>query len=190
VILDQAGNLCGTTLFSGVGDGTVFKLTPSADGRWEESVLHDFLKFDGDGQSPFAGLTSDAAGNFYGTTSFGGGLNGGTIFQLAPNSDGSWTESLLHSFCKSRDNCDDGRLPSAGLIFDAAGNLYGTTQSGGAHGVGTVFKPIAHADGKWTESVLHSFKNDGKDGWAPYAALVFDAAGNLYGTTFLGGVRQ
>ena len=92
-----------------------------------------------------------------------------------------WTEKLLHSF-----NDTDGALPRAGLIFDAAGNLYGTTSEGGAYSWGTVFELTPAGGGNWTETVLHSFGN-GTDGASPYAGLIFDAAGNLYGTAWQGG---
>ena len=179
LILDAAGNLYGTTYSGGAsGVGTVFELTPNLDGSWTESVLHSFNG--ADGADPYSGLIFDAAGNLYGTTVGGGGYNAGTVFKLAPNLDGSWTESVLHSL-----NGTDGAHPYSGLIFDAAGNLYGTTWVGGAFGHGTVFELTANGDGSWTESVLHAF--NGTDGAHPYSGLIFDAAGNLYGTTYYGG---
>jgi uncharacterized repeat protein (TIGR03803 family) len=180
LILDAAGNLYGTTFGGGAfGYGAAFKLTPNADGSWTERVLHSFNG--SDGAYPYAGLTFDAAGNLYGTTSEGGASGNGTVFKLTPNADGSWTESVLHSFSSS-----DGAYPWAGcLIFDAAGNLYGTTLTGGSPGGGTVFKLAPNQDGSWTESVLHSFTVS--DGWGPLAGLIFDAAGNLYGTAAGGG---
>jgi uncharacterized repeat protein (TIGR03803 family) len=243
LIFDAAGNLYGTTsaggalrLCQGDGCGTVFKLTPNADGSWMESILHTFIARP-DGKNPYGGLTFDAAGNLYGTTNQGGAYGLGTVFKLAANADGSWTESVLHSFKGSNgafpagtlifdgagnlygttvqggNGCEfgcgvvfelkpgsngswtgsvlhsfkgsDGEYPDAGLIFDKAGNLYGTTNVGGAPGLGTVFKLAPNADGSWTESVLHSF--DGSDGAAPIAGLIFDGAGNLYGTASSGG---
>ena len=180
LIFDQAGNLYGTTGYGGgaLNSGTVFKLARNADGSWTESVLHSFNG--SDGSVPAAGLIFDAAGNLYGTTEGGGSSGGGTVFKLAPNQDGSWTESVLHSF-----NHSDGHWPLAGLIFDGAGNLYGTTEQGGAHNLGTVFRLAPNADGSWTESVLHSF--NGNDGYVITAGLIFDGAGNLYGTTANGG---
>ena len=179
LIFDAAGNLYGTTVQGGASDdGTVFKLAPSQDGSWKESVLHSFNG--SDGRVLYAGLIFDAAGNLYGTTYYGGASDDGTVFKLAPNQDGSWKESVLHSFNKS-----DGAGPRAGLIFDAGGNLYGTTIYGGASDHGTVFKLAPNQDGDWTESLLHSFN---KSDEYPYAGLIFDAAGNLYGTTYYGGV--
>jgi uncharacterized repeat protein (TIGR03803 family) len=180
LIFDAAGNLYGTAGGGAYGVGAVFKLTPNSDGSWTESVLYSFAGADGDG--PFAGLIFDAAGNLYGTTVGGGAHRRGIAFKLTPNSDGSWTESVLYSFC-SLTNCADGSYPHGCLIFDSAGNLDGTTQQGGgAHRRGTVFKLAPNADGSWTESVLHSFQSGN-----PFDGLTLDAAGNLYGTTSQGG---
>lgn len=148
-------------------------------------VLHVF-KGSADGTYPGGNLIFDAVGNLYGATGTGGVHLGGAIFKLRPNSNGTWSESLVYSFC-SLTNCADGQYPNAGLIFDGAGNLYGTTGSGGVTGVlGTVFELTPTKDGSWKESVLYSFLGD-TDGWGPSDGLVFDAAGNLYGTTELGG---
>jgi len=189
LIFDPAGNLYGTTNNGGAygSYGMVFQLTPNGDGSWTESVLHSFNADGKDGYEPFAGLIFDPAGNLYGTTGGGGAYGHGTVFQLTPNRDGSWTESLLHSF-----NLDgkDGYEPLAGLTFDPAGNLYGTTNWGGAYNYGTVFQLTPNGDGSWTESVLHSFNLDGKDGYKPLAGLTFDPAGNLYGTTPSGGTND
>jgi uncharacterized repeat protein (TIGR03803 family) len=182
VTLDSAGNLYGAAIYNSGGSGTVFKLTANSDGSWTPSVLHTFTGADGGG--PYGNLAFDAAGNLYGTTISGGSsaeCSGGcgVVFKLAPNPDGSWTESVLHSFTGT-----DGQLPRAGVIFDATGSLYSTTAFGGA-GDGTVFKLIPNADGSWSESTLHRFT--GADGAIPYDALIFDAAGNLYGTASGGG---
>jgi uncharacterized repeat protein (TIGR03803 family) len=179
LIFDRAGNLYGTAPGGGVhGKGVVFKLTPDADGVWTETVLHSFQG--ADGASPGAGLIFDRAGNLYGTTSMGGSLNNGTVFMLTPDADGKWIETVLHSF-----QVTDGVNPVAGLIFDPAGNLYGTTGGFGDLSFGNVFKLTPNADGIWTETVLHSFDNT--DGNSPQAPVVFDRAGNLYGTTSSGG---
>jgi len=186
LIFDAAGNLYGTTFHGGnyqcdpyFGCGTVFKLEPGAQGKWSKTVLHTFAGKDG--ANPSGGLIFDAAGNLYGTTISGRGGEGlGTVFKLAPGLGHEWTETVLHTF-----NNKDGGLPASSLIFDTAGNLYGTTQIGGAHGFGTVFKLAPGAHGKWTETVLHSF--NGKDGSGPESALIFDSRGNLYGTTIAGG---
>jgi len=177
---DAAGNLYSTTNLGGdYGYGTVFQLTPNGDGGWTEKVLHSFNGVDG--TTPTSGSPIfDAEGNLYGTTNQGGDYGAGTVFQLTPNGDGSWTESVLHSFDGA-----DGSLPIAGLIFDQAGNLYGTTTAGGDYGGGTVFELTSNGDGSWTESVLRSFS--GGDGSSPTANLTFDSAGNLYGTSLNGG---
>jgi len=180
LIFDQAGNLYGTTIGGGGGCGIVFELKPGSDGSWSEKVLYAF-RCGKDGQEPFGAVMFDAAGNLYGTTAYGGGYFGGIAFELTPNTDGTWTKSLIHGFGKH------GEQPHGGLVFDAAGNLYGTTVEGGhlddcGYGCGVVFKLTAETDGIWPEKELHSF-NDGKDGAYPDAGLIFDAAGNLYGTT-------
>jgi uncharacterized repeat protein (TIGR03803 family) len=181
LIFDTAGNLYGTTFSGGAyGDGTVFELTPEAGGGWTETVLHSFNG--NDGSAPYAGLIFDAAGNLYGTTFSGGAYGDGTVFELTPEAGGGWTETVLHAF-----NGNDGQFTYAGLIFDTTGNLYGTTLYGGAHGNGTVFELTPEVSGSWTETVLHNFDDNGKDGNNPYAGVIFDAVGNLYGTTYGGG---
>jgi uncharacterized repeat protein (TIGR03803 family) len=194
VILDAAGNLYGTTTFgsrdskschSGSnGCGTIFKLSLGQDGKWTTTVLYSFNANGKQGSNPYAGLVMDAAGSLYGTTWLGGnvdicGSGCGTVFKLSPSGNGKWTETVLHSF-----HGKDGANPYAGLVFDTAGNLYGTTWMGGTESCdcGVIFKLSPGTNGKWTEAVLHSF--NGKDGANPYAGLVFDTAGNLYGTTF------
>lgn len=184
LIADAAGNLYGTTFFGGasaLGAGTVFKLTNSS-GNWIETALYSFPGFNGDAENPEGSLIMDSSGNLYGTT-LGGGANGvGTVFELV-NSSGTYTERVLYSFTAG----SDGGFPLAGLIMDASGNLYGTANSGGNSsdcpgGCGVVFK-VTPTTG--TEVVLYSFT--GSDGAAPYAGLIADASGNLYGTTELGG---
>jgi uncharacterized repeat protein (TIGR03803 family) len=149
-----------------------------------------------------AGLIFDAAGNLYGTTYQGGTYGScnhygcGTVFKLTPEAGGGWTEKILYSFCPQGYGCADGAGPSASLIFDAAGNLYGTTFWGGIYnctsgmvGCGTVFELPPQAGGGWTERVLHSFNSSDTDGQNPEAGLVLDAVGSLYGTTIGGGTR-
>ena len=184
LIFDGAGNLYGTTDNGGTyHDGTVFELTPAAGGTWTEKVLHNFNLNGTDGALPLGSLILDAAGNLYGTTSNGGTYTSrGTVFELTPTAGGGWTETVLHSF----GNGTDGVTPEAGLIFDAAGNLYGTTTGGGTYYGGTVFELTPAAGGGWTEQVLHSF-GSGTDGAYADTGLIFDAAGNLYGTTDDGG---
>lgn len=183
VILD-GGNLYGTTYTGGANfrTGTVFELSPRAQGVWSESILYNFDQNGTDGYNPGAGLVSDGSGNFYGTTIFGGTHGVGTVFELSPGVGGSWTETTLYSFGSGT----DGQYP-IGLIRDGSGNLYGTTPNGGVYGVGTVFELSPAGGGSWTESFLYSFNPNTLDGWSPTSGLVFDAAGNLYGTTSSGG---
>lgn len=198
LIFDQAGNLYGTASegngvgCGGFGCGLVFKLTPTPHGKWKESVLHAFSG-GSDGGNP-SGLIFDAAGNLYGTTVYGGGGNCdgvgcGVVFELVPGSGGKWREKVLHAFTS------DGAYPYSGVTFDAAGNLYGTTNSGGdrrdcqGFGCGVVFKLTLTSNGKWTESLLHTFTG-GKDGANPNGGVIFDAAGNLYSTAYLGGITN
>jgi uncharacterized repeat protein (TIGR03803 family) len=195
LIFDQAGNLYGTTVYGGHANsgGAVFQLTPDQNGRWTESVLYSFCSLTNcaDGGAPQAGLIFDQAGNLFGTTIAGGLYGNGAVFQLTPNQNGGWTESALYSFC-SLANCADGADPQAGLTFDQAGNLFGTTAGGGAHnGSGTVFKLTPNQNGGWTESVLYRFCSlaNCADGASPFAGLIFDQAGNLYGTTGYGGAH-
>jgi uncharacterized repeat protein (TIGR03803 family) len=148
--------------------------------RWTETVLHNFSNGT-DGVGPFASLLSDATGNLYGTTFYGGSHGNGTVFELKPPAGGGWSE-VVYSFSSGSD--DPG--PYGGLVFDAAGNLYGTTVGGGTYGGGTAFELAPAVGGGWTEQVLHSF-GTGTDGRDPFTGLTFDAAGNLYGTTFYGG---
>jgi uncharacterized repeat protein (TIGR03803 family) len=188
LVMDAAGNLYGTTTYGGnkggnppAGCGTVFKLTPNA-GTWTKSVLYAF-HCQGDGGNPIAPLIFDAAGNLYGTTPYGGRSPGsGVIFELSPTASGPWQETVLHKFTGG----NDGTLPFGGLVFDGSGNLYGTSVEGGdtscTGGCGVVFK-LAHSGG--VLSVIHKFH--GPDGANPESTLVFDSAGNLFGTTNLGG---
>jgi len=168
------GNLYGTTVEGGTDSiyGTVFELKHTTKG-WTETILHSFGA-SGDGSQPSCALTLDTAGNLYGTTNVGGAYSYGTVFELTP----SGTEKILWSF----GNGTDGANPVAGVIRDAAGNLYGTTEYGGNHGYGAVFKLTPSG----TETVLHSFDLNGTDGAYPVARLVM-YNGNLYGTTVDGG---
>lgn len=182
LILDPAGNLYGTTMTGGdFLDGNVFELIPNPDGSWSAVVLYSFSG--SDGFFPKAPLIFGAAGDLFGTTSIGGAHGKGAVFKLTPNPDGTWNESVIHSF-----NGKDGSSPGSGVISDAAGNLCGTTINGGSYGKGTAFQLTPQPDGTWKRSRLHLFK--GTDGAHPYAGLIFDAAGNLYGTTYGGGAYK
>ncbi len=170
LLRDTAGNLYGITAGGGKGQGVVFKLDPNG----VETVLHALTMAEGSGSA--SGLTLDSSGNFYGTTELGGAYNQGVAFKL----DASGNYSVLHSFGKHASL--DGSQPYAGLVRDAAGNLYGTTFGGGRYGQGTVYK----VDASGNESVIYSFRG-GSDGSSPSSTLVLDQAGNLYGTTDNGG---
>jgi uncharacterized repeat protein (TIGR03803 family) len=180
LVLDTAGNLYGTTRVGGSHSlGTVFKVSPGTNGKWTETVLHNFTGGK-DGANPNAGVIFDSSGNLYGAA-VGGGLSGqGNIFKLVPGAHGNWTEAVLHSF-----NFNDGSGPYGGVIFDTTGNLYGTTGGGGAYHDGVVFKLKPSANGRWSETLLHVF--NGNDGAFPQGSLIFDNQGNLYGTTYSGG---
>ena len=184
LVFDTQGNLYGTTVAGGrdscnapfgYGCGVVFKLSKAG----KEKVLYSFSG-GRDGANPYAGLARDAKGNLYGTTVYGGASSNcpagecGVVFRLSRTGK----ERVLYSFC-SQSKCTDGLFPQGGLVFDAKGNLYGTTVYGGAYGEGTVFKVTPW--GK--ETVLYSFcsLSNCRDGAQPYAGVVFDTAGNLYG---------
>jgi len=186
LVMDSAGNLYGTTYLGGpngmpVGAGTVFEIIPGKNG-WTEKVLHSF-NFDGpDGFEPYSNLVFDAQGNLYGTTSSGGTESSGIVFELSPNPDGTWAENIILSF-----DYTHGGDPQAGVVFDRAGHLYGTTQYGGDFTHGTVFELERQHNGTWKESVLHSFDPENGDGFNPMAGLVISPSGQLYGTTLYGG---
>lgn len=196
LIFDSAGNIYGTTGGgASFGAGTVFELSPTQDGSYQETILYEFCPGGvenscPDGRLPTAGLIRDAEGNLYGTTTGGGGaeLPGpGTVFEISPSSRASsgWTERVLWNFSGNH----DGQTPNGGLITDTPGNFYGTTSGGGKIGFGTVFE-LTPAGNTWTETVIHDFcaqYPDCSDGAQPKAGVTLDKAGNLYGTTVFGG---
>jgi len=178
-VFDAEGNLYGTAAIGGTaGIGVVYEMTHSANGSWNETVLHNFTG--PDGAYPYSGLIFDHAGNLYGTTGYGGANDMGTVFELSPNGPG-WTLTTLYDF----QGTTDGSSPSATLMFDPAGNLYGATVTGGVNGGGTVFK-LAPSGGSWNFSLLYSLTGQITDKSYPgvYNALVMDAAGNLYGAAY------
>ncbi|HEY6763647.1 MAG TPA: choice-of-anchor tandem repeat GloVer-containing protein [Candidatus Sulfotelmatobacter sp.] len=258
LVRDAAGNLYGTTAqggnltkcvgstYIGQGCGVVFKLSPTASGHWQESVLYTF-QGGTDGGNPLTDLIIDSAGNLYGTTEFGGSLSGcakmgcgvvyrlshtgtgwhetvlrafnfsvdgqyprdlvqdasgniygatfqgpnfvtciegcGLVWRLSPTASGPWNETILYQF----QGGNDGANPVGGLVLDAAGNLYGTTEEGGSSSSdGTVFELSPTASGFWTETQLHLFTGP-PDGKFPTTTMVFDSLGNLFGTTAFGG---
>jgi uncharacterized repeat protein (TIGR03803 family) len=184
--MDKAGNLYGTTQVGGKHNaGVIFELMPAGSG-WQEKVLHSFTG-GYDGSYPFSGVILDGSGNVYCTARFGGHYSGGVALELIPTTNG-WTHNVLHSFGRQ------GKGPLGGLIFDSAGNLYGTTTGGGdQRGSGVVYKLTPTAQGPWAETVLYEFngsRRGGKDGREPVAAMVFDQEGNLYGSTLTGGTHH
>jgi uncharacterized repeat protein (TIGR03803 family) len=233
LIMDPAGNLYGGTYYGGAGSGTVFEVSPNGGGGWTEQVIYDVgtgyvgltmsgagdifvgaqsavLELSPNGHSgwnatvihtfaggPKDGITNysvpvlDKAGNLYGTTFEGGAKNFGTVYKLSPvlagKKKGTYTEKILYSFKGGK---KDGTGPQTGIVFDAAGNIYGTTYSGGKYNDGTVFELVAPVGtGKtYKEKVLWGF--DGTDGANLDGSLILDNSGNLYGTAFNGGSRE
>jgi uncharacterized repeat protein (TIGR03803 family) len=202
VVIGTDGSLYGTTDTGGSGQcydagsgcGVVFQLKPppiacrTALCSWTETLLHTFTG-GSEGAYPFGNLISDHAGNLYGTTGYGGiygdcdnydGFGCGTAFMLTPANDG-WNETLLWNFGQG----SDGMSPYTGVIFDKSGNLYGTTVRGGQYDQGTVFQ-LTPSESGWTEKILYSFQS-ANDGSGPYAGLIMDSSGNLYGATPTGG---
>jgi uncharacterized repeat protein (TIGR03803 family) len=180
LISDPAGNFYGTTYGDREHFGTVYQLTLGSGGAYTQTVLHTFLG-GADGRNPVVGLVRDQAGNLYGTVQLAGGGSAGTVFEMTPASNGTWTESTIYTFTGGT----DGAVPLSPLIMDAAGNLYGTTSQGGSTGNGVIYE-LSPNSGGWTETVLYNF-NGGDDGSAPAGTLLFDNAGSLYGTASGGG---
>lgn len=193
--LDSSGILYGTTFSGGgYGEGTVYSVNPhSITG---EAVIHSFAPSVTSGNAPSSTYLQIINGSIYGTTSAGGPsggpYGGGTVFQLTPNGSG-WTATTLYTFKGAR--YGDGSHPIAGLLFDGINNFYGVTQLGGTpnsncqpYGCGAIYKLTHNSDGSWSETVLYSFQS-GTDGNGPWGNLIFDRSGNIYGTTYAGGVQ-
>jgi uncharacterized repeat protein (TIGR03803 family) len=139
------------------------------------------------GSVPYAGVVFDSSGDLDGTATAGGDFNDGTVFQLIPAGGGTWIEETRHMFGS---NANDGKAPYGGLIFDASGNVYGTTSSGGLNGGGTVFMVTPTSGENWPETILWNFGATATDGTVPKCSLIFDASGNLWGTTSAGGASS
>ncbi len=170
--VDATGNVYGTANLGGAsGNGAVFEVTHTG-GNWNETLLYSFTG-GADAVNPVAGVTLDALGNLYGTSSFGGANGVGAVYTLVHSQEG-WRESVIYSF----QGASDGQNPVGGVILDQAGNLYGTTFDGGDNGGGTVYELSPSRQG-WTFTTLYSFTG-GYGG--PYNDLTWDASGNLYGT--------
>ena len=187
--MDRAGNLYGTASAGGNKScrptcGTVFKLTPKAS-SWVFSRIYAFSGPDGD--TPQGGVIVGPDGNLYGTTADGGAFGAGVVFRLQPPPNickaflCSWAETVLHSFSGA-----DGAYPYFGsLVFDEAGNIFGTTPGGGMFGLGVVYE-LSPSGGGWIFSVIHAFPTYTVEDYGPYP-LTMDAAVNLYGISGLGG---
>lgn len=182
VILDAAGNIFGTTSAGGAnGRGTAFRLSDDGVGGYAHSILFNFTATSATGRAPGGSLIADAAGNLYGTTTGGGTANGGTVFRLASNGNGTYSHSVLHNLTVPLAGLDR----KSGVVADAAGNLYGTTNAGGTGSGGTVYRLSSDGVGGYTYSTLRHMDNT--TGRIPQASLLADAVGNLYGTATSGG---
>ncbi len=198
VVFGADGNLYGTTGSGGLADcggytcGTIFKLTHNSNGTWTESVLYSFTG-GADGAQPVTTPIVDSAGNIYGTTSNYGLSNCsggcGLVYELSPTSSGSYTYSVRYSFTGGA----DGSVPWASLTMDRKGNLYGTTWQGGNAfcflGCGAVWELSPSGSGQWSLNVLHSFTGGADGGFSESNGVILDAAGNLYGATFMYGAN-
>lgn len=202
VVKGANGVFYGTTQYGGnpsslcptapAGCGIVFALTPARAGAWTATTLYSFGSQNGDGSGPAGNLVIGSNGALYGTTTYGGTEEFGTVFELAPPASpgGAWTETVLHSFTGKN---GDGAGPNAGVVIGSNGVLYGTTAYGGASLFsGTVFRlmPPAASAGPWTETILHSFTGQNGDGANPSGGLVIGRNGALYGTTEHGGTSD
>ena len=190
LIADKAGVLYGTTIYGGYGYGVVFKMAPDKNGKWTQTVIYTFNIYSSPGYygtQTTASLALDGSGNLYLTTATAGCLNScgvQLVSELLPNADGTWRAQTVYVFGENSSN--DGSLPLAGVIVDSAGSLYGTTERGGANGFGTVYELTSFGSNQWSETILYNFTG-GTDGGYPTGSLTFDAAGNLYGTSTVGG---
>jgi hypothetical protein len=194
-IWDSKGNLWGTMLYGGIGRpacannqdgcGLVYEMTPKGDGTWIYNVIHRFASSPTDGQFPVAGLTLDAAGNFYGETEDGGTHDLGIIFKFSV-ADGKVKGNIIHNFS----DCSTGCYPEGTLAIDKSGNLYGMAQGGPGScdglSCGVVFKLAPQTNGTWKYSVVYNL-DETSGGTLPYYGLIFDSQGNLYGVTSFGG---
>ncbi len=183
VVFDKKGNLYGTTPDGGSHSaGTVYELSPAHGGQRKERVIHAFTGGTDGSTGSLGLLLLDKAGNLYGVAELGGAHGAGTVFGMSRAAGGKWKFSTLYGF----QGQPDAGYPYGGLIADAKGNLYGTTYYGGQNGVGSVFQLKHDSGGKYTESVLYSFKT-ANDGNSPTSTLTFGTGSDLYGTTSSGG---
>ena len=187
VTLDRDGNLYGTAVTGGSGSceggcGVVYKLTNSG-GTWTQTVIHAFTGGD-DGSGPGARVTVDKSGNVYGMTPTGGAYGLGTIYKIHQEHNGTWNLRVIHAFTGGA----DGATGSAGRMILRHGHLYGAATAGGTYGSGVVFELTPSGVGEGNFRTIYSFRGQ-PDGSFPYGALLFDRSGNIYGTTYYGGVN-
>ena len=182
VTLDGRGNVYGMAPTGGAdGLGTIYQLHPRSNGRWAFRVIHDFTG-GSDGSSGSAGKMVFRGGSLYGAATTGG-AGYGTVFELRPTDTGGWNFRTLYEF----QGAPDGSFPYGALLFDQSGHIYGTTYYGGADGLGSIYELTRATGGNWSEQILYGFQA-GEDGNSSISNLVFDTAGNLYGTTSEGGL--
>jgi uncharacterized repeat protein (TIGR03803 family) len=187
VVFDNQGNLYGPAYF-GIGGsggyGAIYELSPQTSGPWKLTVIRNFTENSG-AQFPSSRLTFDSSGNLYGASNQ---ANDGQVFELSPSSSGEWKLTIIHAFTSG----GDGRFPVGALVFDASGNLYGATSSGGSGCnrslCGTIYKLTPQSRVTWQETILHPFES-ASDGSEPQQGPALDSSGNLYGTTYYGGSR-
>ena len=188
LVMDGLGNLYGTTVTGGsYGAGSVFQLTPDGSGGYAETLLYSFTGGK-DGGQPYGGVTLDTQGNLYGSAVIGGrgGIcaeDGCGVVYRVSHDKGVWTQKVLHDFTGT----NDGSGPGAGVTFDAAGNLYGMTPTGGAYGLGTIYQLVPGANDKWGLRVIHTFTGGIDGGTGSAGRLLLDESGSLFGVATIGG---
>jgi len=185
VTIGPDGAVYVTTGYGGLGCGTIASLRPPPTrpptplSPWDESVLHRF-RDDQYNCIPGSAVTFDQSGNLYGVVDYSGPDDGGLVYELLPSGSG-WTYEVLHAFASG-----EGGQPNGAVVFDGAGNIYGANAFGGPHGNGTIFQLTPSGSG-WTLNTLTGFPQSSSDGYRPYGGVILDPAGNVYGTTVVGG---
>jgi uncharacterized repeat protein (TIGR03803 family) len=181
LVFDSGGNLYGATSAGGnYGAGTVYELSPGSSGTWTEQILYNF---EGGTDAAFLGggnLAIDGSGKLYGASEQGGAYGFGMVFELIRGSNGTWKETILHSFSGD----DDGSQPVGDtLVVDQAGNVYGMADGGGSHDYGLIFELSPGSNGTWTEKTVHAFEGSA-DGGGPMGGVIFNASGDLFGAAY------
>lgn len=180
IAFDGQGNLYGSVFETNEVGGGVFRLSPQTNEIWTETLIHKFTSSNGDGYLPRGGVVLDGKGNIYGTTSQGGLQNDGVVYELSPNGNGGFSEAIVFTFTGQ----STGSTPYSAPTLDANGDIFGTTIGDGTNFAGLVYE-LTRSGVKWTQTVLYNFGGapDGSDS----NGVIFDAKGNLYGTTMAGG---